>query len=1173
VTCPDCGESNPEDLVECQSCGSLLVDVFDGAPDRPRAPLPPEQSAGSARLFGNRYEILELLGEGGMGRVYKARDRELDKIIALKAVRSERVDDPEAIQRFKQELLLARKVTHKNVVRIHDLGEAQGTKFFTMELVEGESLKQIVRHRGRLPWTETIPLARQILSALEEAHRQGVIHRDLKPQNILVDAQGVAHVMDFGIARAEDGATLTATGAVMGTPDYMSPEQVQGEKAGPQSDLFSFGVILYEMLSGDVPYQAETAVSKVLMRLTRKPRSLAEFGLNLPRYLESIVGKCLEVDRELRYPSASEILQDLDRGQVDRSLGARLKRSLARRKKLLALSAAIAAVAGAGAYLAARGAPTGAAPEEPAVTLAILPLANATGAPDLDWMRTGLAEMLVTDLGQSRYIRPVPLERILKVARELGLSVEGRYDEASLKSISELAPAQSVLCGQFVVLGAHLRVDLTLRKAGSGVPLPLKVEVASSQVFALVDQLTSQVKEGLDLSPTQLRRDTDRPVAEVTTASLTALRAHQAGLAELRKGAVQSAIPLLKQATTEDPAFAMSFARLADAYLRAGERHQAESAIDKARALSEKAPLPLAERYHIHATAARVKDDFETAAQSYAELAKLYPKDPDVLLNLAGAYEELGKTPQAIDSYRKVVNLAPRYGAALLGLGRVLVMGGQPTEAIRSLEAALGTGEFSDEPEALGMIHSILGVAYRETADLEKAVHHLSLSLEYRRRSGDKGGEAATLWNLASIWEGQGELGKSLEAQSRTLSIAREMGDRERESNALNGMGISYTIAGKLDQALEAYRQSLRIEMERGDHSNLANRLDKIGNLYQLQGRYEDALVYLEQAKSHLGQSADAQEKALNLLYSGEVRRAIGQNEPSLEALLAAIQIFQEIHQEMGLAEARLALAEVHVRQGRYRDAREALASTLAAYEKAGSPYDLAVAQASLGRLLASLGQAEDAEQAFAQAERAARSASAEGLVPEIQIGRAGVALSRGALAESARVYQAARERAMRAGRAELSLQALLGLGQVGLARGDIVQAEKLLRLAREDAGRANLRPLEAEAAAMLARLYLAKGDRAAAATWGREAVRLAEKFGSRVTLWKAYAAQGAALESQGDAEGAAEQFGKAAEVAGSIRARLPVEMVEAFFRRSDLPRELPSNHLKIGLDKAIRAH
>ena len=256
MTCPACGELNPQELVECESCGELLVDIFAASGSAPEAVSsdldaalagsdepaaePPVTAVMTAVLprharFGDRYEILDLIGEGGMGRVYKARDLELDRLIALKTIRSEKSGDPETVRRFKQELVLARRITHKNVVRIYDLGEANGVKFFTMELLEGDSLKAIIQRDGKIPVSRVTSMLTQMLSALEEAHTQGVIHRDLKPQNIMVSPDGTPHIMDFGIARSAGSAGMTATGSVLGTPDYIAPEQVSGEETNAHS--------------------------------------------------------------------------------------------------------------------------------------------------------------------------------------------------------------------------------------------------------------------------------------------------------------------------------------------------------------------------------------------------------------------------------------------------------------------------------------------------------------------------------------------------------------------------------------------------------------------------------------------------------------------------------------------------------------------------------------------------------------------------------------------------------------------------------------------------------------------------------------------------------------------------------------------------------------------------
>ncbi|HEY6552174.1 MAG TPA: protein kinase, partial [Vicinamibacteria bacterium] len=785
-----------------ESTGSIYLAGERTAP----APTHSIKDVTLGSLFAGRYEVQALIGEGGMGKVYTARDRELDKIIALKTIRSDGGGDPDAVARFKQELLLARKVSHRNVVRIFDLGESEGVKFFTMEYIEGQSLKALIRKRGRVPAAETVAICRELLAALQEAHAQGIIHRDLKPQNIMVDKSGMSHLMDFGIARSVDATGMTATGTTLGTPDYMSPEQVRGEKAGEPSDIFSFGVILYEMLTGDVPYHADSPISKIVMRLTVKPRAPRELSPDIPKYLEAVVQKCMEVDLALRYKNVGEILADLDRNQVDRSLTMRVQRAVYKSQGTLAAVGLAAALVAGLVYWALGREPGGgeAAPPEVVRTLAIVPFTNATGSAEMEWLRSGLPDMLVTDLSQSKYVRPVPGERVFRVLEESGLDKQTRFDEKALEAVSKLAHAESVLSGQFVESGGKLRLDLTLRKSGSGVAVPLKVEGSTSEVFLLVDQIATAIKEHLDLSPAQLRADTDRPLTEVATSSLDAQRAYQAAVAQLRNGANLEALPLLEKAIAADPRFAMAQAKLAEALMNLGKTPEALAAADRATGLAEKSPLPLAERYQIHAIAALVKEDNETAAKSYGELAKLYPDDPDVQMSLGRASEELGKLPEALAAFQQVVRAQPQYGAALLSLGRVQVKSGRAEEALRSLQDALATKQFDAEPEALGMIHSIIGVAYRETGKLDKSLDHLNQSLQIRQKMGDKRGQGATLQNLATVYEYMGSPQRALETQRKALGLYREMGNKGGESLILNAMGQTYKDAGGLDKALQA---------------------------------------------------------------------------------------------------------------------------------------------------------------------------------------------------------------------------------------------------------------------------------------------------------------------------------------------------------------------------------
>jgi serine/threonine protein kinase len=264
-------------------------------------------------MLGERYQILDLLGEGGMGAVYKARDRELDRLVALKIIRPNLALSAEILRRFKQELILARQVTHRNVVRIYDLAQADGIKFITMDYIEGRDLSSLLREKGKFASKEAAQIMEQVCRALEAAHMEGVIHRDLKPQNIMIDAHGKVSVMDFGIARSTEVVeAMTYTGAMIGTPQYMSPEQAKGEKLDARSDLFSFGIVFYELLTGNSPYRADTAMSSLFMRTTQAARPAIELVSDIPRELSEIVSKCLERDLALRYQNAGEILADLE---------------------------------------------------------------------------------------------------------------------------------------------------------------------------------------------------------------------------------------------------------------------------------------------------------------------------------------------------------------------------------------------------------------------------------------------------------------------------------------------------------------------------------------------------------------------------------------------------------------------------------------------------------------------------------------------------------------------------------------------------------------------------------------------------------------------------------------------------------------------------------------------
>src|SRR5437867_6882264 len=272
-------------------------------------------------MLAGRYQTIQILGVGGMGAVYKAFDRQLTRVVALKTILPELSSTPLALRRLKQEVLLAQQVVHKNVVRIFDIGEDGATKFITMDFIEGTDLKNVIVQRGKLPAQEAVAIIRQVCQGLETAHAAGVVHRDLKPQNIMVQKDGHALVMDFGIAHSGQSKGVTQTGAFVGTPEYMSPEQARTEEVDARSDIFSLGLIFYEMLTGKVPFHGNSMLETMFMRTKERAIPPAEIERSVPKGANDIVIKCLETERERRYQTVTELLDDLETFDPSKMVG------------------------------------------------------------------------------------------------------------------------------------------------------------------------------------------------------------------------------------------------------------------------------------------------------------------------------------------------------------------------------------------------------------------------------------------------------------------------------------------------------------------------------------------------------------------------------------------------------------------------------------------------------------------------------------------------------------------------------------------------------------------------------------------------------------------------------------------------------------------------------------
>ena len=617
IDIPASGASDPSDsptMVDIPGRGSdptdspTLVDLGPDAPTMvggtswpaPRAltAAPRPQNNPSmlqpGAVLGQRYEILQILGEGGMGAVYKARDRELNRMVALKVIRPELAGSQAIIDRFKQELLLATQVTHKNVIRIYDLSEADGMKFITMEFVEGEDLRGLMQEKKKLSPEEAVEIMLQVCRALEAAHSVGIIHRDLKPQNIMRDKAGRILVMDFGLARTLEGDGMTQTGALVGTMDYMSPEQALGKDLDQRSDLFTLGLIFYELLTGKMPYKADSVVASLLKRTQERAAPVSSHDATIPKALSDIVGKCMDPDVKLRYESSAQIMADLEAWQGGRA-AATLNFPASSKPwgqtipwhwiggVAAALVLAIVGFLYRDKLFKPHAAPIrpGRFTRDSAVSQCLRRsepgLARPVHGRDAEH-RCGPVRAVAD--GQSQ-------QSCTRYFRDLRISSVDRARSGSHRRVADFSNADRVVWGQYAKFGDQIRIDANLQDIKNDRTVPLKIDVPSEkEIPGAIDRLAESIRQKLAL-PDDVLKELKASSFQPTSQSVAALRDYNQGVGLQREGRNLEAQKQFEAATKEDPAFALAFLRLAQTYSSLGRDTEAEQSARKAVDLSQ----------------------------------------------------------------------------------------------------------------------------------------------------------------------------------------------------------------------------------------------------------------------------------------------------------------------------------------------------------------------------------------------------------------------------------------------------------------------------------------------------------------------------------------------------------------------------------------------------------
>lgn len=1085
-------------------------------------------------MLADRYEILELLGQGGMGAVYKARDTELERLVALKLIRPELASNPEILRRFKQELILAREVTHRNVIRIFDLGQAKGIKFITMEFVEGRDLRTVLRERGKLSPDEAVQIIAQVCRALDAAHAAGVVHRDLKPQNIMLDAKGRVYVMDFGIAHSLETPGMTQTGALMGTPEYMSPEQAKGMKVDARSDLFALGIIFYEMLTGASPYKADTALATLLKRTQERPQPPADLDATIPKAISDVVMKCLEIDRDYRFSTAREILEDLGHESptsirtipptILQSAGAPaplpVELSLFQRYRIwIAGIAAVILLATAGIVFRAKifsgSAGKGAAPVAQA-SLAILPFRNASGDASLDWLGPSLADMLSTDVGQSASLRTISPDRLHQVLSDLQITANVTVDPTVLRHIGEFSSADTVVWGQYAKFGDQIRIDATLQDLKRDRRVPLKIEGASEKdIPAAVDRLAESIRQNLAVSPDVLK-ELKATSFQPSTKSIPAMRDYNQGIALQRDGKSLEAKKQFEAATKEDPGFALAFSKLAQSYTNLGYDAEAELAAQRAVDFSQN--LPDGEKYLIAAIRAQIARNLPDAIAAYSKLAKASPDNTDVQSALADLYEQSGNLAKASEYNQKILAANPKDITATLTMGRLAINSGKPEASLDPLNRALTLSVQLDNQEQKANSLHLIGVAYWRMNKPEDALRNYQEELAIWRQLGQKRGVALSLNEMAKVQNILGDNKNALTNYQQALSIRREIGDKRGLSDTSIDLANFFDDRGDHDQALKMYKEALQIQRDIGNEVMQALCLNNIGAVYFEKAQYEDARTYYQQALE-LREKAKAPEGIVESVHNlAETSARMGQYDQAVTQYMRALDLWRSMDDKRGAAIESYTLGILFDDQGRFG---AALKSTLDALKTFQDLKDKTTWMAEIGggygQALTLAGRGEEAKNYLNDALSLARELKNDGIESEILAFQGYVAYYHGDSKSAGAIYEQALQAATRSKEPDRILAAKLALARIAASEGSVSQAIGTLRQLAQLADEQGVPNVSVECSLSVAEAMIRNHDYAHAQQELEHALLQADKIGLKPLSARAHYLLGNSLRASGN--------------------------------------------------------
>jgi serine/threonine-protein kinase len=635
--CPKCKAENPDTQSFCGDCGTQLSQDI---PDVTKTFVTPIQELTRGTVFASRYEIQGILGKGGMGEVYRVKDVTLDEEMALKVLRPEITAYKGTIKRFKNELKLARKITHKNVCRMYDLNEEGEIPFITMEYVQGEDLKQLIKRDEKLSEKEAISIAKQVCEGLSEAHKLGVVHRDLKPSNIMIDEEGNAKVMDFGIARSVEAAGVTQTGVMIGTPDYISPEQAEGEKIDQRSDIYSLGVILYEMMTGSVPFKGDTALSVALKHKTQFPKAPRKVNPKVSEDMSHLILVCLEKEREKRYQSVEEFLSDLTK--IEKGLPTAKREVSAKTLEERAWKNSIA----------------------------VLPFTNMSADPEQEYFCDGISEELINALTKIKKMRVV--------ARTSTFAFKGK--NVGIDEIGKKLKVDKVLEGSVQKVSNRLRITAQLINVEDGYHLwSERFDLEMDDIFAIQDEISLAIVDKLEVD---ILGEEKAKLVKRYTKNTEAYKDYLKGLShwyKLTPPDLEASLQYFESALEKDPNYALAHTGIALVWIGRKQMglvtpNEATPKVKKDVFKALELDNTLAE---VHYTMALFRTwsewDWEGGETAFQRAIEINPNYPDARVYYSNLLCYMGRPDEALAQGERALELDPLNSLFMGIFGNVLL--------------------------------------------------------------------------------------------------------------------------------------------------------------------------------------------------------------------------------------------------------------------------------------------------------------------------------------------------------------------------------------------------------------------------------------------------------------------------------------------------------------------